>query len=286
MAPSPPKFKIRPETPGGFKKNRAYKPYLVVLSPPAIVGPEFVPLKTRRTRLIKQGESFTIGKGAEAEIKLPFHNVEPFQQNVHGRVFVDDGGRLKYADLSDIGSVVIRFMDPLRKRHLRQISEMPGVAGLAHISKGGEVDLTDGRSAIGFGVHKATVDNGNINFVDAKAADGKTYRVVRDEHPFGHVRPMLLVPLSGRRRFAEEDPYKSLANVAEDWISNLQGRYARKFNLARATTTDPAELGKVVGKEEVRRVDLSTKFLEKRINPEELKELFEMYGMRPPVNGV
>lgn len=104
--------------------------------------------------------------------------------------------------------------------------------------------------------------------------------MVMDEHH--NVYPTLVVPLSGERRYTEE-PTSTMTNLAEDFLSDVQERYAKRKNLPKATTTNLKELSEVAGNEKSKRkLELCVRFLTGDKKWEDLKELHTLFGLEPP----
>ena len=258
-----------------------YRGYPVVFSPPA-KGHIYVPISGKRTRVVKPGQSFMIGIGEKADIRPPFYNtkLKAFQDEVQGMLHAGDDGRLVYKERGKTGSAIMTFREPIRKATLRDPSSWPHIEKVEHLGTGAEADLSSGNKVLVLGVHPDTVRDKHLKFGTVTDAEGKLRSMVVDEHH--NVYPTLVVPLSGERRY-REDSVATVMNLAEDFLSDIQERYARRKHLPKATTTNLKELNEIVSDAKAKRkLELCVKFLTGDRKWEELKELHTLFGLNPP----
>jgi hypothetical protein len=269
-----------------FRKEREFKPYPIVMSPPHLRGEAYKALGTRRVKMIKPGQKFTIGKGKSADIKFPFVRERGFEKDIHGEIWADKNGNLRYRERGNgnpkIGSAVVTFREPLRKRVLRDGTQMPVVENIEHISDGEEIDLSGGNRAIIPGVHSDTVRDKNLKVVTATGNDGNQYAVWRDAENVHSAHNAIYVPLSGARRY-NIDGFDTLKNLAEDHVSNVQTRLKMKKGLRKVTTTNPEEFSEVVASERDReKLALSLEILDGSRDVDKIKRLYRLFGMKLP----
>lgn len=242
----------------------------------------YVPLSGKRTRVVKPGQSFIIGIGEKADMRPPFYNTKlrAFQDEVQGMLHASEDGKLVYKERGKTGSAVMTFREPIRKATLRDPSSWPHIEKVEHLNTGAEADLSSGNKVLVLGVHPDTVRDRNLKFGTVTDSDGRPRSMVIDEHH--NVYPTLVVPLSGERRYTKE-PASTMTNLAEDFLSDVQERYAKRKNLPKATTTNLKELSEVAGDEKSKRkLELCVRFLTGDKKWEDLKELHVLFGLNPP----
>jgi len=161
------------------------------------MGGEYEMLDKRRAKQIKPGKSYKLGTGLENDIMMPFRNRDlGFQAEWQGEVFIGEGDRLKYKDVSDIGSAVIKFKKSLMTDAIEDVEAIPGVSSIEHVSKGKEVDISEGNAIVVLGVHEGTVANNNLFIISMQSVDETICPGIRDEFEWGHVRPAFLALVS------------------------------------------------------------------------------------------
>jgi hypothetical protein len=159
-------------------------------------GDDYEMLDQRKVKVLKPEKAYMLGTDPNSDIIIPFGNRGlGFQRGTHGEVSVGMDGRVRYRDLSDIGSAIIRFERPLSLKALERINAVPAIKSIEHVANGAEEEIGPDAIVV-VGVHEGTVANKNLYIIGIKNSAGEDCVGIRDEYEWGHVRPAFMMLVS------------------------------------------------------------------------------------------
>ncbi len=159
-------------------------------------GDDYEMLDQRKVKVLKPGKAYMLGTDPNSDIIIPFRNRGlGFQRETHGEVSVGMDGRVRYRDLSDIGSAIIRFEKPVGLKALERINAVPAIKSMEHVANGAEKEIGPDAVVV-VGVHEGTVANKNLYVISMKNSAGEDRVGIRDEYEWGHVRPVFMLLVS------------------------------------------------------------------------------------------